>query len=555
MADEIDLPVRKRTARIELLEEADRIEAAYRAQSEKSFMVFARGLTIASQTGPKVLENCIAPFQRECFDDLAPNLHAVREGSMPEMRRFWIERTKKASKDADLAVVMMWLLCFPRRPLYMQVGAANREQGAIVKERMTHLLHWNPWLNDHINIVQWEARSRKTMSDGSPMAKMNIMSSDIAGAHGGTPDVLIINELSHVARWEFVENLMDNADGVAQGLVLVATNAGVKGSKAEVWRNNALTSDDWSTHILAEPAPWHSPKTIADAERRNPPSRFRRLWKGLWTSGKGDALSEEDIDRCFVDENGKERVPGPLNGPEPGWFYIGGLDLGISHDHSALVILGVNVNERLIKVAWMKSWAPVERKDKKKPEVDLISVKDTCKSMCRVFRCSSLFYDPHQAKLMSQELIRDGIMAREMSFGSPGNLTRMAETLLQVIETHRLACYDDKDGLLRRDFGKINIVEKNYGYKIEAVSDEYGHADIGAALVIALPAAVDMLNGNNMWCDEDDLYVPEEDELSDEEIELLPSSLKSIVEVEHELKEERLVKTRSINRDPFEDIY
>ena len=64
----------------------------------------------------------------------------------PKMQRFWIERTKKASKDADLAVIMMWLVAFPVRPLYMQVGAADRVQAGIVKDRMSHLLHHNPWL-------------------------------------------------------------------------------------------------------------------------------------------------------------------------------------------------------------------------------------------------------------------------------------------------------------------------------------------------------------------------------------------------------------------------
>ena len=68
-------------------------------------MLFVRGLKIASQTGPAVFENCMAGFQRDTFIEMAPSLEALRVGEKPKMQRFWIERTKKASKDADLAVV------------------------------------------------------------------------------------------------------------------------------------------------------------------------------------------------------------------------------------------------------------------------------------------------------------------------------------------------------------------------------------------------------------------------------------------------------------------
>lgn len=508
----------RKRERLLILEEEAEIESAYRLNSEKDFLCFSRGITIESSLGPRVFENCMAGFQRVCFEEIAPSLHDVRYGRMPEIRRWWIERTKKASKDADLAIIMLWLLAFPVRPLYMQVGAADREQASIVKERMLHLLHWNPWLNDHVELVSWEARSKKLLSNGSHMARMNIMSSDIAGSHGGTPDVLIINELSHVRKWEFVENLMDNADGVAQGMVIIATNAGFRGTKAEQWRHNAMKSDEWCSHYWAKPAPWHSRATIAEAKLRNPISRYNRLWMGRWASGHGDALNGDDVDKCFS-------LRCCLSRPEPGWVYLGGLDLGVSHDHSGLVVLGVNSQEQKIKLAWMKAWEP-----RKSGEVDLIEVEDVCKSMSQLFRLDRLYYDPHQAKLMAQRLQRAGVPMREMTFSSPTNLTKMATTLLQVVESGKLYCYD-VDGRLWRDFGKFNVVEKTYGFRLEAVSDEYGHADVGTALVIALPAAVDLLN-HSSFSGEDEMCGVDGVELSEQEISDLPKEFKDIYEAE-----------------------
>ena len=138
---------------------------------------------------------------------------------------------------------------------------------------MEDLLHYNPWLNEFVVIQNWKVKHQ------GGLAEIDIMAADIAGSHGATPDVLVINELSHVTKWEFIENLLDNADGGPQGIVILATNAGFKGTKAEVLRKNALASKMWSVHIWNEPSPWLSPDDIEDARLRNSPSRFRRLWR------------------------------------------------------------------------------------------------------------------------------------------------------------------------------------------------------------------------------------------------------------------------------------
>jgi hypothetical protein len=534
---------RKKRGQIEIVQQAEKIDAAYQKYAQLDFLCFARGLNIASQTGCRVFENCMAPFQRKFFDDIAPSLQAIRAGDPPPISRWWVERTKKASQDADLALIMLWLIAFPTRPLFMQVGAANREQAGIVKDRITHLLYWNPWLNEHVEMVLGEVRSKKKLPTGSAMAHMNILSSDIAGAHGGTPDVMIINELSHITRWEFAENMMDNADGVAQGLAIIATNAGHKGSKAEGWRNNAIKSDRWCVHVLAEPAPWHSKATIKDAEDRNPFSRYLRLWWGKWSSGKGDALNDADVDRCFT-------LQDSVDDPRDGMIYIGGLDLGISHDHSGFAILEVDCNNQRINVVWIKGWEPL----KNTGEVDLIDVENVCRAMSQHYRISALLYDPHQAKLMAQRLTRFGVPMREMTFSSGANITKMATSFISVVEAGKLKCYDDPDGRLRRDFGKFNIVEKPYGFKLESVSDEYGHADVGTAVVIALPAAVDLLQGG-MFTGDDVVAVVDGTPLTEKEEKHLPKEFKELMAVEDREHESYAAKHAGPGTAPFEDLF
>lgn len=503
-----------------IADQREAIEAAYQKASADSFLVFIRGLKIDSQHGPRLLEGVIASFQREFFDTLAPSLEALRNGEMPEDRRWWIERTKKASKDADLSLIVAWVVAFPTGPFYGQIGAADREQAAIVRDRLSALLHYNPWLNEKILLVGNEIRSTATRPNGEPLARFDIKSSDVAGAHGGTPDLLIVNELSHIAKWEFVENLLDNADGVAQGMVLIATNAGIKGSKAEKWREHALQSDLWQCRILKRPAPWHSMTTVREAEKRNPRGRYRRLWWGEWVSGKGDAVADEDIDASFC-------LVGPSD-PLPEWVYFGGLDLGVSHDHCAFVVLGVNEKLRKIRTFNWKRWAPPAE-----GKIDLIAVQEYIESICSKFKLQWLMYDPYQAELMAQQLQRKRIKMKELTFSSATNLNQMAATFLQILNSRQLECYDDEDMTLRGDFGKFNIVEKKYGHRLEAVSDETGHADVGTALLIALPAAAEILLGYipDFGPDDDLTDTTEEEEFTKEEVESLPDELRDIYDM------------------------
>jgi phage terminase large subunit-like protein len=498
----------------------------YPERADHDFITFLRGMIIPSAKGPRVFEEVIQSFQLEFFYAIEPSLRALRDGTMPPISRFWVERTKKGSKDADVALCLLWLAAFSRKPLYLQVGAADRDQAAIVKRRMSALLYWNTWLERHVTVQAWKVKS--TRRGG---AEVDIVAADIAGSHGETPDLLFVNELSHVTKWEFIENLMDNADGVAQGIVIVATNAGFKGTKAEVLRNNALNSDNWGTYILHKPAPWTTSKNLKEAKMRNVVSRYRRLWWGQWASGKGDALDEGDIDRCFragITEHEKSRK---------GWLYVGGLDLGISHDHAGFVVLGVNKELEEIHTAFFRGWAP-----RKGGEVDLLDVEDTCLRIHKVFRLRHLMYDPAAGgSFMAQRLTRKLVPMREMTFGSSKNLTLMAQTFIQSIEAGVLKCYDDGEGTLRRDFGKFNIKERATGYKLEAVSDEFGHADVGTALVICLPKAVELLEVDSRRLQPEDVIAGEDDlkPLTPKEVKAMHPELRELYEMAGEASKRR----------------
>jgi len=473
-------------------------EEQYRKRSADDFTAFALGLVIPSAQGPKIFGLCIAPFQEECFKLLEPSLVAVRDGKLPPRRRFWIERTKKASKDADLAICLLWLMAFPKRPVLVQVSAANQQQAGIIKRRAQDLLHYNSWLAERVRIQQ-----NKIIGFGG-IGNVIIEATGASGAkQGDTPDLLILNELVHVTKWDVNVTHMNNADGVPQGVVIISTNAGIKGEKADLWRRNAVANQDrWTMQIFNGIAPWVDEKDVEDARRRDPiGAEHRRLWLGQWISGRGGAVEDEAIDACFV-------LPGPLEEPEDGWRYVAGLDLGISHDHSGLVVVGANQKLQMCKVAFLRGFIPSIPNDRGQNEVDAADVERQCLWAAKHFHVSWFGYDPAAGgSFMAQHLRSRGVTMKEMSFSSPKNRSLMAVSFVQIIKAARLQCFEDREGRLRRDFGKFQIVPKvPSGYALEAVSDEWGHADVGTALLICLPRAIQLAGVSAFFSESDILF-------------------------------------------------
>ncbi len=500
-------------------------DAAYREKSKDDFLLFAKGLKIPSAQGPQLLGNCIAPFQEQAFGELAETLTAVRDGKMPPWKRYWIERTKKASKDADLAILLIWLVIFTRRPIFIQVCASNQKQAAIVKRRAEALVHYNPWLQELVDIQQ-----NRIYGPGRLGTVVIEATGTAGGAQGETPDLLILNELVHVEKWSVMEAHLNNASGVPRGVVIISTNAGIRGSKAWVWRVDAIAKPDrWWTQFQVG-APWLAQQDIDEARDRDPVgAEFARLWKGKWISGIGDAVGEDALDKCF-------RLSGPLTEAEEGWRYLAGLDLGVNHDHSGVAVVGVNAKLQRLRVAHFQAWEPTIENDKGVKEVDIGEVEAGCEWIQRMFRPTWFGYDPAAGgSFLAQRLRKSGLRMKEMTFGSPKNQTAMATAFVIAMKDGRLECYDDKDGRLRRDFGKFNIEHKPPSkYKLTAVSDEYGHADVGTALVITLPLAVELLGWGGFDQGSVLAWDDEAGDLTEEEVDDMPDELRDIYEMEEE---------------------
>ena len=524
-------------------------QAELQRRYPEDYLLFVQGLIIPSAMGPRLFRNCMAPFQIDAFNTMAPSIHAVRDGMMPKQRRFWIERTKKAAKDSDLAATVVWLMAYTTRPIMIQICAANHKQARIIEDRVVDLIHYNPWLNEIIEVIQGSIRNK----NNPRRVRTIIEATGSAGtAQGPTPDVLILNELVHVDKWAVMQAHMNNADGVPQGIVIVSTNAGIKGTPAHVWRKNAIKSDRWVTKIWSKQAPWIGIEDIKDARRRDPVgAEFARLWEGKWISGIGSAVDSETIDKAF-------KLKGPISGPVQGCQFVAGLDLGVSHDHAGICVIAINRLEQKLKVAFIVAFVPSLEVEKGKIEVDMEAVELECRRLHRVYNIGWFGYDPAAGgSFMAQRLRKRGVPMVEVSFSNPSNMTSMATAFVTSLKDEILECYEDSEGRLRRDFGKFDILHKPPSkYRLVAVSDEFGHADVGTALVICLPKAKQLLGlGSGLMID--DIIADVADaEPTEEELDEMPDELKDIYDGENEEEDgHRISRSRASKRNSYWDSW
>lgn len=459
---------------------------------------FQQDICIATGSGPRRFGDVMADFQRERFAAVNPCVLAVARHVAPPIPRIWDERTKGASKDTDWTVNLLWLLAFSRRPLRMQVGAFDAEQADEVRLIVKDILRTDGPINSFLrSVIEAKADEIVNPRTGSVI---EILTSDQYGSHGSRIDLLLMNELTHQQSSGFAETLFDNLDKMPHAFGVVCTNSGHDPSWQLEWKRTfASLPERWLMLEYNQPSPWVSEAALAEAERRNPIGRFQRLWHGAWSPEEGNpALSPEVIERAFTFAPGENvvQLERPLE-------HVGGLDLGVSRDASALAILGVqrfHGRHGLIRLVDWKVWRPT-----KGNKVDLTEVEQAVAEAHAKYDLKAMNFDPWQASHMASRLQagRVGVYRRQMHqhagttkvpmmevAQTGNNLQKMATCLIESFNDNRVFLRECPE--LKRDLLRLRVEERSFGFRLVAPHDQLGHGDLGTAFSLALLAASEL---------------------------------------------------------------
>jgi hypothetical protein len=432
-------------------------------------MAFFADVSIPTAGGSSRLGDVWATFQQEAFRELGACLQAVANRQRPPRRGIWIERTKGGSKDTDVGIGLLWLLMFSHWPQLVELAADDFDQITETRLAMQEVVRLNPWMAERVTI-----QTKKVICEATA-SECVFLTRDALGSHGSRPSVTVCNELSHCQSEDFISTVMDNADKMPNNLAIIATNAGHLDTWQYRWRENYRPDPTWYFQKVTEPGPWIDPAKVADAKRRNSPSRFARLWQGVWCSGGGDALEADDIQAAIT-------MPGPLMKRLPLQRAVITLDLGIKHDRSAMTVLlgDWEVSPPRIKLAWVEQWQPTAG-----VPVDLERIFQAICWARDTYQANVICYDEWQAVSLVQRAQRLGLSPVPVQFGGNG-ATEMANALLEVFRGRFIDIFRHEQ--LLKDLAQLSIVERpSGGYKLTAPRGSDGHADIAISMALGLP--------------------------------------------------------------------
>ncbi len=461
-------------------------------------------------------------WQREDYEALAPALLGTMGVPFDGKRRHWIERPRGHSKTTDLATLVTWLLALtsianPPRALRIVAAAADVEQAGLLRDAIERIVEANDWLN-------WKRKDKDgkrgfldvqatCVRNPTSKAQLDIISSDVASSWGLLPDVVICDELT---AWpekgeKLWHSLFSSGAKKANAVIICIGNAGWR----ETWqwglREKIRSDPAWRFSRLEGPvASWIDAEALAEQQRLLPAIVYARCWLNQWASGSGDAISEDSIQAALVHD-------GPVECWEPGFDYVAGLDIGLTRDASALVVVGRNVGwterkPRPPKRRHSIAQAMVElgMLEANEPEEDVIlhpstgktrlasvqvwrpspgvpvsieAVEDAIVIAHRRYNLSAVAYDPWQAAYLAERLTKRGIGAIGIN-QVPGTLKSMASCMMEALAESHLELYPDPD--LLRDLRALRIVERNYGIRLESPRGPSGHGDSASALALAL---------------------------------------------------------------------
>ena len=432
------------------------------------------------------------PWQIEDFQALAPAMQRVtgRTRKAAISRAYW-ERGRGHDKTSGIAAVVSYLLAFANRPLRGYCFAADKDQASLLKDAMATLLRLNPSLG---KVLEVQKEQVVNIASGHPGkgSTLQIFTSDVGSSYGILPDFIVCDELTH---WggdgSLWHSIISSAAKRKHCLMLIIANAGF----CDSWQWNireAIRNDpNWIFSRLDGPvASWITDDRLEEQRRMLPAIAYERLWLNRWSSSGGDALRPEDIHRAFNPIHRK------MLGTEPNYRFVAGVDLGLTRDNSAVVVLAIHQVTGSLRLANAALWRPNQTGNK----VQIEEVERAILDFDQQYQLEAVGFDPWQAEHLGQRLeaLTEHRRRNQRRFQgakpwvrmippTSSNLREQATLTIETFQDGRFHSYEYEP--LRNDLLKLRVEEKSYGIRLVSPRDADGHGDTFSAFTQALLVA------------------------------------------------------------------
>jgi phage terminase large subunit-like protein len=392
-----------------------------------------------------------------------------RADGLRQYRRAYLEIPRKAGKTSLCSGLALYLLTSDREPGAEIIGAATgRGQARIMLEIAKAMVRASPDLSQIVGVYRDQLVVERTES------VYKVVSREAPREHGLNPHAILFDELWAQPDAELWEALITAQGARRQPLAIAITTAGYDRASlcwsehqyAEAVRAGTVQDDaylpvlygapaeaDWTA-----PATWHAAnpslgETVAEAfyaaecqrAQQSPAyeNTFRRLFLNQWTEQASRFLPLEAWRACGTRIDEAELV---------GHAAFGGLDLGMSDDLSAFVIVFLLpdgrvavrarfwIPETTLQVrtlrpyaAWQRAGAVVVTQGN---VTDLDLVEAEVAELCQQYAVREVAYDRRFASQLAQHLQGHGVAMIDQAQGY--QLNEALRKLLELLQSGRL---------------------------------------------------------------------------------------------------------------------
>jgi phage terminase large subunit-like protein len=359
-------------------------------------------------------------------------------------------RPRGGSKTADQAGCLICVMVV-QAPAGSRLYAlaADRDQGALIIDSIRGYVERTPALRGLLEISAYRVT---VLGTG---VRLDVLAADGPGAWGLRPYYIVIDEIAQWADTPSSRSLYEairTSVGKVNGRMVITTTAGDPTHFSYAIREHAIADPLWRVHEVPGPVPWVDLDRLEEQRRALSDSSYRRLHLNEWTDAEDRLTTLEDLRACAT-------LDGDLPA-RPGVEYVIGVDLGITHDrtavaicHSEDVIGGTPDRGRKIVVDRIQVWqgSPEEA-------VVIRDVYEAVLAASHEYNFAKVVIDPHQAVGLAQDLRRRGVRVEEFYFTTTSN-GRLATTLHLLLRNRTIVL--PKDPGLIDELSRVRLRESS----------------------------------------------------------------------------------------------
>lgn len=479
---------------------ADRLLDYY---SKQSLRYYLQHVVIASEPEPMPFGQCAEPWQRDILRAKIPAVEYVA-GLNPTYYdtasdvggplRFMTILPRGHDKSSLEGRLASWLLIASKKYVPAYIVAADRDQGELILQAMEAEARLNPWLYRQLTFTRGRV-------DG-PTGFVEVLPADAGSAYGLRGRFYIFDEWTHWKNEKMSTAVLSGSEKVPGTVVVILSNAGLKGSWQDHQRQLAKDDSDWVVFEReGQLASWMSAARVQKMGLRLPPSERRRVLWNQWIDAASESgyLLPHEVDTCAGLGAAMRlmfrirREPGVSN-------YVAAIDYGASKDRTVCVVLhqmrdGTMVVDRMD----VFQGTPTNR-------VPITRVEDWVADVRKNFDPRLWVVDPSQMEGTIQMMEKQSMNVKRFTGRGGADNMAMACHLQTLINQKKLVWYPkcgyqkvmnkanrEEEQDLTSEFKQLVVKKMSYGWRFDHESGH--HDDRAVAVGMAAHGAIEYTQG------------------------------------------------------------